>query len=172
LKKRYKNQNPIKNPENPQKKVTKIYLERQPQTKMGTLPIRASLARAEELDADLMADQDQEQQKHLTKDEKQLKASEDDDEEDEDEELDDDDQQPLNNETTATLSSASCGSSSQDVHVDLQEAMEKPKLEKEKCRKICTGSKSQSDTESDDDEDDDGKVAKDGAVADEDGWWY
>ncbi|XP_017061730.1 tyrosine-protein phosphatase 10D isoform X2 [Drosophila ficusphila] len=164
------------------------YEERQPQTKMGILPIplpiRASLARAEELDADLDLDLDVEQQKLTTKEEKPQSSDdeeEDEDEEDEDDHLDDD-QQPLNNETTATLSSASCSSSCsrQDVQVDLQEVNpiehQHPKPEKER---ICTGSKSKSksdcETDTDDeDEDEDEPVAKDGAlaVADEDGWWY
>ncbi|KAH8315066.1 hypothetical protein KR059_006004, partial [Drosophila kikkawai] len=185
--------------------VTKIYLERpngqlqQPQTKMGTLPIRASLAKAEELEPDLMVatDKDTEQQLPAEANEKrksheipnesnclkQQAIDEDEDEEDEDEN-DDDDQQPLNNETTATLSSASCNtssssssnsSSSHQEHAILQESLEHPKLDEERICKVS--SKSHSDSETDDDDDDEQQLAKDGAVAgaedeDGDGWWY
>ncbi|KMZ08219.1 tyrosine-protein phosphatase 10D isoform X2 [Drosophila simulans] len=151
------------------------YEERQPQTKMGTLPIRASLAMAEKLDADLMTNkdevEDQEQQQLQLATEEKPKGSNDDeeDDDDDDDEDEDDDQQPLNNETTATLSSASCSSSTHDVHVVLQEAIEHPKQEQEQSHADTESETTDSD---DDDEDGDGKVAKDGAVADEDGWWY
>ncbi|EDW53117.1 GM12377 [Drosophila sechellia] len=147
------------------------YEERQPQTKMGTLPIRASLAMAEKLDADLMTNkdevEDQEQQQLQLATEEKPKG--DDEEVDDDDDDEDDDQQPLNNETTATLSSASCSSSTHDVHVVLQEAIEHPKQEQEQSHADTESETTDSD---DDDEDGDGKVAKDGAVADEDGWWY
>ncbi|EDV44425.2 uncharacterized protein Dana_GF20352, isoform B [Drosophila ananassae] len=164
--------------------VTKIYLERpqQPQMKMGTLPIRASLAKAEELDQDLLdhvsAKGSQEElpkeQLKLNKNQENHEAVEDDEEEEEDED-EDDDLQPLNNETTATLSSGSgSGSITSQEHVEqLQSSKEhSPELKDKK-----GGAQSHIDIESDEDDFDDvNHEAKDGAVAaeeeQEDGWWY
>lgn len=167
--------------------MTKIYLERpqQPQIKMGTLPIRASLAKAEEMDQDLLdhasekgSQEELPKEQTLIKNQENHEADEDDEEEDEDEDEDeDDDQQPLNNETTATLSS---GSITSQEHVEqLQSSKEhSPELKDKK-----GGAQSHMDTESDEDEDEDeddfddvNHEAKDGAVAaeeeQEDGWWY
>ncbi|KAH8275987.1 hypothetical protein KR018_000494, partial [Drosophila ironensis] len=162
--------------------VTKIYLERpqQPQIKMGTLPIRASLAKAEDLDMDmdqdlLSAEKDSQTELSVSvaksddnRDKKEQADDDDDDDEEDEDDDEDDDQQPLNNETTATLSSASGSLASQGQPLDQAGKVEKN-----------SDTETQKSSDTDSDYDDPSHAAEDGAVADkdeeeheEDGWWY
>ncbi|XP_023030933.1 tyrosine-protein phosphatase 10D isoform X1 [Drosophila willistoni] len=168
--------------------VTKIYLERpklQQQQQLqqqeiilngktggSLMPIRASLALAEELEKEL-------EPEHTTakvKDEEHYKINvnndDDDDEEDEDnddEDDDDDDQQPLNHETTAILSTGSSSNSSnsssinssrssrehveEQQHPQQQQQHPHPQQQQQQEQSISTSTDSDTDTE---DEDGDG----------------